>query len=58
MEKFKLFKEQAAFLRTASQPPILYLPTILTRQEQDIIDDQLQDAKTLVENCERALRVT
>lgn len=57
LRKFEAFRQQASFLRTRSFPPILYLPSVLSEKEQTTIDDQLDDADRLLENCSNELSV-
>ena len=56
-KKFGIFKQQAAYLKTNSYPPILYLPHILSVKEKSIIHDQQKDADELLESCSKALSV-
>lgn len=56
LKKFETFKEQASFLKTRTEPSILYLPVVLTPDEKGRIVEQQKEADELLETCSKALQ--
>jgi hypothetical protein len=42
----RLKQNDSRFLRTKQEPSLLYLPRILSQQEQEIIDEQIEEAES------------